>query len=142
MSKRLGVKLVVKKALEEEVYRDIARVPEIHRKDSEGRTITEGSVCKLSTAGKSTYALLRGKGDVTEAAIWLDERTRNHLGIAIGDEREFEFQPVGMRGQTRWAWNASDPSYRVSARLAVLSLVLGALGLILGLLSIWLSVRQ
>ncbi len=137
-----GTKLVVKEADRAEVYRDIARIPEVHRKDCKGRTIPEGSVCKLSTSHKSAYVLLRGKGNETEAAIWLDERTRNRLGVTAGEQQEFEFRPVRLWGQTCWAWDASDPSYRVSARLAVLSLLLGAVGLLLGVLSIWLTLRH
>lgn len=134
--------LLVKKSAEEDVYRDIARVPEVHRKDRKGKMIEEGNVCRLTCEGRSTYVLLRGKGDEAEGAIWLDERTRNRLGITAGSQRGFEFCPAGIWGQTCWAWSASDPSYRVSARLAVLSLALGVAGLLLGLLSIWLSVRH
>jgi len=136
-----GIKLVVKKAAEADVYRDIARVPEVHRKDWRGQTIPEGSVSKLSISGKSAYILLRGKEDEAEVAIWLDERTRNRLGINVGQEAEFEFHPVGLWGQTCWAWNASDPSYFVVARLAVLSVVLAVIGLALGVLSVFLSWR-
>lgn len=134
-------KLVVKKSAEADVYRDIARVPEVHRRDQKGNTIEEGSVCKLSCEGRSAHVLLRGKGDETEAAVWLDERTRNRLGVAPGEQREFELRPVGLWGQTCWAWHASDPSYFVVARLAVLSVVLGLIGLALGILSVFLSWR-
>ncbi len=136
-----GINLLVKKAAEADIYRDIARVPEPHRKGSNGQTIPEGSVCKLSTAGKSAYVLLRGKGETEETAIWLDERTRNHLSITAGERSNFEFRHVGLWGQTCWAWNASDPSYRVVARLAVLSVALGVIGLALGVLSLFLSWR-
>lgn len=80
-------------------------------------------------------------GESTEPAIWLDERMRNRLGLKDGQEVEFSFRPVWLVGQTCWAWNASDPAYRVAARLAVLSLALGVIGLILGILSLWLTLR-
>jgi hypothetical protein len=136
-----GIKLVVKKVPEADVYRDIARVPEAHRKDPRGRTIPERSVCKLSTSGTSTFVLLRGNGETEEAAIWLDERTRNPLRIIANQEAVFEFHPVGLWGQTCWAWNAPDPSYFVVARLAVRSVVLGVIGLALRVLSVFLSCR-
>jgi len=136
-----GIKLVVQKADEADIYRDIARVPEYHRKDRNGQTIPEGSVCKLSTAGKSAYVLLRGQGVTKEPNIWLDYRTRKRLDITPGHQEEFEFQPVGLWGQICWAWNASDPAYFVMARLAVLSVVLGGVGLALGVLSLFLSWR-
>lgn len=38
---------------------------------------------------------------------------------------------MGLCGQLCWAWNASDPAYRVAARLSLLSVVLGVGGLVL-----------
>lgn len=135
MSSRLHVRYAAK----DDVYRDIARVPEPHRKDPRGNTIPEGEVCRLSVGEKSALVLLRGQGDTTEAAIWLDERTRNRLALTPDQDAEVEIQPVGLYGQLCWAWEASDPAYRVVARLAVLSVVLGAVGLVLGMASIFLS---
>jgi hypothetical protein len=72
-----GITLIVKNAAREGVYRDNARLPEVHREDPGGQTIPEGSVCKLSTSGRYVFILLRGKGDEKVAGIWLDERTWN-----------------------------------------------------------------
>jgi len=135
------VRLSVKQAAEADVYRDIARIPEPHRKDRRGQTIAEGSVCKLSSSGKSVYVLLRGKGETEEAAIWMDERTRNKLGVSTGQEVDFDLSTVGWKGQFLWAWSASDPAYRITARLALISVILGCLGFILGVVSLFLSGR-
>ncbi len=36
--------------------------------------------------------------------------------------------PVGWLGYWRWAWDAADPAYRVSAQISLISLFLGVLG--------------
>jgi hypothetical protein len=66
----------------------------------------------------------------------MDERLRNLLKVSNGSEVDFEFRTTGLGGQFLWAWSASDPAYRVAARLALLSVILGAIGLMLGLFSL------
>lgn len=119
----------------EDVYKDIVRIPEQYRLDARGNVIPEGNICKVAVGGKSAYAILRGCGDEIEPIICVDERLRNSLGLSRGDDKEFRLTPVGFWGQYCWAWNASDPAYRVVARLSLLSVILGGLGLALGLLS-------
>lgn len=136
------MKLHVQMAALEDIYKDMARIPEAHRRDRAGRTIIEGSVCKLSSGSRSTYVLLRGCQKTTEPFIFLDERKRNQLGLSNGDSIAFEITPVGLWGQFLWAWRASDPAYRISARMAVLSLVLGTIGLLLGIAGIVISIRS
>jgi hypothetical protein len=123
------MKLQVRKALAEDVYRDIARIPEAHRLDVGGRLIPEGTVCRVLAGCRKAFVVLRGKGDCSDAAIWLDERTRNLLNVNLGEEAEFQLKKVRLWGQLRWAWDSADAAYRVAARLAVLSVVLGLLGL-------------
>ena len=133
------IRLRVKKASSEDVYRDIVRVPELYRKDSKGKTIPEGNVCKISSKNNSIFAIVRGKGDAEEESIWLDERERNLLGLLVGEEVEFKLKSVGLLGQICWGWRASDIAYRVATRLAVASVVFGILGFLLGILSLLLA---
>jgi hypothetical protein len=132
------VKLRVVRADQQDVYRDIVRIPEQFRQASDGKTLPEGEVCKITAHGngKTAFVILRGKQDSNEQVIWLDERTRNRLGVSPGDEISLEMKTVGLCGQWRWAWSSSDPAYRASARLALLSVVLGAVGVLLGLVSV------
>lgn len=104
--------------------------------DRSGRTITEGRVCRLSVGTRHSYVLLRGVQSSAGAIIRLDERKRNELDLQPNSDAEVELRPVGLLGEFLWAWHASDPAYRVSARLGVLSLVLGVIGLALGILSL------
>ena len=131
------MKLRVEKADKEDVYRDIVRIPEQYRTDAKGKTIPEGSVCKITTAeGRKTYAILRGLGDETAPVAKIDERQRNVLGLRPGEEVELRLEKAGLVGQWRWAHNASDPAYRVVARLALYSLCLALLSVGLGILSL------
>jgi hypothetical protein len=132
------VKLRVVKADRQDVYRDIVRIPEQFRQASDGTTVPEGEVCKITVRGnrRIAFVILRGKEDSQEQDVWLDERTRNRLGVLPGDEICLEMETAGLWGQWKWAWSSSDPAYRVSARLALLSVVLGAVGVLLGLVSV------
>lgn len=120
-----------------DVYRDIVRIPEEHRKDKANETIPEGEVCKVTAGTRSAFVILRGKQNAHDAAAWMDERTRNRLGLSVDTEVDLDLEAVRLWGQGRWAWSSSDPAYRVSARLAVLSVVLGLLGFVLGVVSVW-----
>ncbi len=129
-------RLRVVQAEHEDVYRDIVRVAEEHRRDASGRTIPEGSVCRIVAGPRSAYGLVRGVSgmsrDPSEALVHIDERLRNTLGLKVGDVVDLGFR-VDRFGELRWAWSSSDPAYRASARLAVLSVALGILGLVSGL---------
>ena len=130
------MKLKVQQAAREDVYRDIVRVSERYRGDIHGVIVPEGSVCRIVAPGGAAYGILRGLGNLSEPVINMDERLRNLLHLNDGDEVDFQFTTAGFWGQFRWAWSASDPAYRVAARLALLSVVLGAVGLVLGLFSL------
>jgi len=133
--------LTVKQASPKDVYRDIVRIPEQYRVGPRGETIPEGCVCRivLLKTGKSGYAIVRGTRGIRDGEkpiIMVDERLRNILGVNTGDQVELMLRKVGLFGEFRWAWNASDPAYRAAARMALLSVVLGVAGLLLGILSI------
>ncbi|MGH7148709.1 MAG: hypothetical protein ACREIJ_12535, partial [Nitrospiraceae bacterium] len=98
------MKLAVRKASEEDVYKDMARIPEEHRKDKNGQTIPEGRICKLKTDSRSILLSLRGKQGCTEAAIFIDEKNRNELGLEEESKVEFNIRQVRWIGQFLWAW--------------------------------------
>lgn len=129
--------LKVMPAAKDDVYRDIVRIPEQYRLDADDKVVPEGSVCKICTPDKSAYAIVRGYGDSTQPLIYIDERLRNRLNMKKEeDDVEVSLVRAGPWGQFSWAWNASDPAYRVAARMSLLSVALGLLGLALGLISL------
>ncbi|MEK7558462.1 MAG: hypothetical protein AAB507_01390 [Patescibacteria group bacterium] len=115
----------------EDIYKDIVRVSAANRKNDCDRDIVEGSVCKVVVASnqKERYAILRGnKGSDTE--IKIDEYLRNKLGIEKGKEYEFTFKTRWWY-QFCWPWSATDPGYRISSQIAVISFLLGLLSILL-----------
>lgn len=131
------MKLTVKQAAREDVYRDLIRIPEKYRLDYKEKPITEGAICRIAVKDKSIYAILRGCGTNKERYIYIDERLRNRLDIQSNQEVDFIIKRVGLWGQFMWAWNSSDPAYRIAARLGLLSVVLGILSLFITIVSIF-----
>ena len=135
----VGMRFKVQCAAKEDIYREFVRVSEQYSLDAHGRIILEGSVCKIRTPDATAYGIVRGTREAPhwpEPTVALDERLRNILHIAIGEEIDIRFTKVGPWGQLCWAWEASDPAYRVAARLGLLSVVLGIVGFVLGLFSL------
>lgn len=119
----------------EDIYRDIARVPEQYRLTPRGKRIREGLVCLVEIAGRRCYLILRGDEESPSPSptIQLDGKSRDVLTVRPGQELEVRMKPVWLFRQVLWAWNASDPAYRIASRLGVISLFLGIVGLVLGL---------
>jgi hypothetical protein len=133
--------LVVGRSYRDDVYKDIVRIPEDQRREDHGFAIPEGTLCSIKTGQLRTYAFVRGLSESVEAVILIDDRTRNKLGVESGAKYDFEIEPTKTWGQIRWAWHAADPAYRIGSRLCLLSLLLGFVGLALGAVSLWVSLR-
>ena len=126
-------KLKVFQIAKEDVYKDIVRIPETHRTDENGKTIEESTVCWVSGTPKSSFVVLRGYQDSTDAEIHMDDSTRTRLGVKLHDSYDFRFKKAGFAGQLKWAWEASETGYRVASRLGIAGFMLGILSLILAL---------
>jgi hypothetical protein len=137
------MRLTVHQSAEEDIYKDLVRVPEIYRLDSKGKHIPEGSICQITvaTTGNSKLTSVRGCKD-DGPIVRMDEKVRTDLCVVPEREYEFRLRRVWWFGQCRWAWQASDPAYRLAARLGVLSVLLGLIGLCLGIAGCWLALRQ
>jgi hypothetical protein len=119
---------------DQDIYKDIIRVNEVHRKDKNKNPIKEGKICQVSADGRKCFAVLRGYQEDDAPQIRMDDFTRiNKLDLQRRKSYEFEFKPVGVFGQLRWAWNATEMGYQVASRLGVLGFVLGILGLLFSL---------
>ena len=134
----MAISLTVRAIDKEDIYRDRIRVPVVHRAG-----IGEGRVCKLSVPAHQKHVLVEARGirltvgDKQEEVILMDEITRSNLGsLHIGQVYQFEMKEVSWAGQFIWAWNASDPTARIAARLGVLGLALGVIGVLLGVLAL------
>ena len=119
----------------QDVYKDMVRIPERHRRDALGRVVKESSICRITAEGRSILVSARGCADETEAIIRMDDKTRNALGVVAGREYDFQLEQVGALKQLAWAWDCSEPATRLAARLGLVSLALGVFGLLLGIAS-------
>jgi len=125
------LKLNVRGAEKEDVYKDIVRVNEANRKNDRGCYIIEGSVCKVSIPSNQSeiYAILRGnEGDTT--GIKIDEYLRIKLGVEKDKEYDFTLKTRWWY-RFYWSWNATDPGYRISSQIATISFLLGVLSIVL-----------
>ena len=133
----------------DEIYRDMIRIPEKMRHDYRGRTVEEGRVCRISVVGRGMgRAIVRGEGPHGPGPwIRMDARLRRTLEITDKESDThasfpFRLEECGPVGETLWSWNASEPSYRIQARIAVISTVAGLVGLALSLVALWIALGR
>lgn len=119
-----------------DAWKDMARIPHAYRKDASGKNIRRNKICDVTIGGKHKLLAIRGCSE-KDARILLDSPTRLELAVRVGDSCEVDLNPVRWLGYWRWAWNASDPAYRVPAQISLISLILGVIGLFLGALALW-----
>ena len=120
-AKRFQGSLTVTKARKDDVYKDVVRINEKSRGD-----LRAGRVHKFCTIEKSAYFILRGSDEESDVGkILMDDASRNTMGLLCGQKYIFEIIEVGFWGELRWAWGAVDPTYKVAARLGVISFALG-----------------
>lgn len=119
-----AVTLEVHQSLTDDVYHDRTRIPEMHRGG-----IREGRIVRISVNGNRALLEVRGLVGERRAVIRLAERDRNKLTLTFKSSYSFVIWEVGWPGQPQWAWYASDSASRIAARLGLLGLILGFLGL-------------
>ena len=126
------MQLTVIDATRDDVFGDIARLDLKHRPNSKA-----GKIILLDVAGQKTYAVARGLRSGSSAdQIALDSALRERLGIKTNQTYEFSVLQVGFWGELCWAWHSTDALPRIAARLSALSVLLGLIGLVLGIMSL------
>ena len=117
-----------------DVYKDMGRILETYRRDEKGDVVPEGRICKISV--NSRQLSLRGQTEHGNPTIEIDEKTKRLLSVEVGRTADFHIRPVLIVGQFLWAWRASDPAYRLAARVGLASIVLSTFEAIAGIVSI------
>ena len=137
MSRTVGpVSLKVAPAPAVDVFHDMVRVHLTHRPFANA-----GRIIIVRHGRNRILAVARGAPKNCRDTIWLDLRAREQLDVAPSTVSEFYFEEAGLLAEIRWAWSATDAMPRVAARLGAISVALGFIGLLLGGLSVWLSLR-
>lgn len=118
--------LEVHQGREGEVYKDIVRIHEGSRGN-----LKAGRVHKFSTCHGTAYFILRG-GDAGQnvGKILMDDVSRTTMGLTLNSRYKFDIREAGFWGELWWACNAVDPTYRIAARLGVLSFGLGIVAVV------------
>jgi hypothetical protein len=115
----------------EDVFGDMVRVHIDHRPGTRA-----GQVIVVKVGKCKIRAIARGSRANSRDVIAMDLETRRRLGLDAGAIAEFSFSKGSVCDEWIWAWHASDATPRVAARVSLLSLMLGLLGLILGVVSL------
>lgn len=118
-------------------YDDIARdMVRINIKDRPCQ-IGRHEIISLRVGNRRKLVTVRGNN--VAGTINVDIDNREDLGVVLDQTFEFELKRARWWEKVVWQWGATDPAVQQSARIAALSFVLGLIGLILGLISVWRS---
>ena len=126
------MRLTVKSARDEDVYKDIARI----NKNDRG-ALPSGRIYMLSVNGRAKYFIVRGVSNEQPGTILLDDISREVLNVRLGQAYDFLIERAGPIGQVRWACAVADPAGRIAAVLGVWSMVLSVVGVVLGIWAVW-----
>lgn len=99
-----------------------------------------------SDSGKTVFRMIRGAGAAAgfpADALEFDYETSLALGIPQGAANEHGFYPcsLSIRQATHWEiliahWKHPDPAYRFPLQISLVSLLLGIIGFVLGMVSL------
>ncbi|MBI3699352.1 MAG: hypothetical protein HY242_02755 [Afipia sp.] len=126
------VRLLVHQANKEDIFEDMVRVHTSHRSP-----ILAGKIFRVTSSNGTTLAVARNTPKNDRSGIWMDDEMRRRLQVTDGEKEEFTFKAIHWWENFVWLWSVSNPTNRVAAHLSFISLGLGVIGLILGVVSIW-----
>ena len=124
------MKLLVKGLGSSDTSQDIVR---IHYNNRKG--IPRHSVIELEFNGRKKNVVVLGH-DGNPFDILMDIDLRDHFGVAKDSEYEFDFKLAGFCGKATYLLRATAPSTFIPAWLSVVSLGLGLLGVVIGVISL------
>ena len=120
-----------------DIYRDIVRIPEEHRRDTQGRIVREGTIVKIIVTGKKSKVVwLRGIEGETRPRIQMDDKTRNDLELGTEQQYDFKIKSVGCYRKFRWAFDSSDPVVYIATWLGMISVALGLIGVLMAFIAL------
>jgi hypothetical protein len=117
--------LTVKPAYEGDNYKDTIRIHSSYRNGLKSGRLGRVSV----VGGESTIVAVRGLDDTDREIIRIDLETRRRLQVSLNQPYNFTLKTIWPWQAVRWACRSSDPALRVATWIAVLSFVLGLVGI-------------
>lgn len=124
------MKFLVKGLGSSDTSQDIVRIHYDNRKG-----IPRHSVIELRGNGQKKNVVVLGHDEKPDE-ILMDIDTRTHFGVTKDKPYDFEFEAVGFIGKVNYLLKATAPSTFIPAWISVLSLFLGAVGAVLGVISL------
>ncbi|WP_224823852.1 hypothetical protein [Cognatishimia sp. MH4019] len=115
-------------------------VVELHK--SKRKEISRRSIVKITntTNGHFVFCSVIGNDRPNEQSVMrLDLDQRKALGAPQGRAPftgDFEIKPATLVGRVKWFVSVPDPFIRTGSQIAVISLVVGLIGFVLGLISL------
>ncbi len=95
--------------------------------------ISRYGIAELTNTQKSKTQNVLVLGHDDDGAIFMPYDIRAALGVDNGAELEFSIRKVGWVGKILWLLNTHDPAVHVPAWLALISVLLGFLGVFISL---------
>src|SRR5205823_4111110 len=106
-------------------------------------SIKIGRIVKLSiVGGESRIVAIRGLDDKDKGKIRLDFVNRNEMKLKLDEEYDFEIRSTGLWDKLVWACTATEPGARIAAWIAVISGVIGIVGLVLAMVGLYPIVKE
>jgi hypothetical protein len=92
-------------------------------------------IVQLTNANNTQSVKVLVLGHDDETAIFMPYDIRKALGADTRSDLEFSIQKVRWFGKIYWLLRTPDPAVHIPARLALISVLLGALGVVIALSS-------
>ena len=131
------MQLKVEAASLEDAWKDIVRINKAYRKNQLGQHIARGTICRMRVGDRSKWVIVHGR-ETADAVAQMDLNVRLALGVDLHGSYDFTLEPMSWIRSLWFPWMASDPVYRLPAQLSVVSLIVG---FILGVLGILVSLH-
>jgi hypothetical protein len=126
------LRLIVYQMNKDDIFRDMVRVHQSHRKG-----ISAGQICRVTANNLTVLAVARGSPRNDVHGIWLDDAMRSRLGLKEGTTEEFKITKASWYQEFTWLWRSSEPVNRTAGRLGIISFALGLFGFVLGLIALF-----
>ncbi len=117
--------LTVKPAYDGDNYKDTIRIHSSYRNGLKSGRLGRVSV----VGGENTIVAVRGLDNQDREIIRVDLETRRRLQVSLDKPYDFTLKRIWPWQAVLWACRSSDPALRVATWIAVLSFVLGLVGI-------------
>jgi len=101
-------------------------------KDHRPKSCGVGTIVKVTANGKSNYHRIEAAGG-RKNEITLPAVSMQRLGLRNGDEARISITKANTFQEMMWALNDIEPTNRIAAKLAILSVCLGSLSVALAI---------